>query len=169
MSWTPVTKTHFVVFTLAAAAILALAAAPPTGWVPIVDGANLLFHEAGHPIFGMFGEVMGLIGGTLGQLVFPLVTAVEFWRRRHTMSFAAGCLWFFENFFNIARYAADARAQVIPLVGSGEHDWWHIFTRLGVLQHDVAIGIGIAALGVIGILGTWTWVSWRWWRTTAQL
>ena len=163
--WSPVTTTHFAVFSTCIVLIGVLVVLPPLGWVPILDGANLLFHEAGHPIFGIFGEMMGLIGGTLGQLVFPLVVAIEFWRRHATMSFAVGCLWFFENFFNIARYAADARAQVIPLAGSGEHDWWHMFTRWGALEHDVAIGIGIAAAGVLGILATWTWVSWRWWES----
>ena len=165
MHWSPVTRTHLIAFSIAVVAIGVLAVSPPLGWVPLLDGANLLFHEAGHPLFGLFGEAMGLYGGTLGQLVFPLVVAIEFWRRRQTMSFAAACLWFFENFFNIARYAADARAQVIPLVGSGDHDWWHIFTRWGVLEHDLAIGSGIAAMGVLGIVATWAWVGWQWWES----
>ena len=51
------------------------------GWVPILDSVNLVFHEAGHPIFGIFGDTLGLYGGTLGQLVFPVAVTVSFWRR----------------------------------------------------------------------------------------
>lgn len=164
MKWTPVTKTGFMVFSVAVVLIGVAEASPPVGWFPILDGANLLFHEVGHPFFGMFGRTMGLYGGTIAQLVFPLVVAVEFWRRGATMSFAVGSLWFFQNFFNIARYAADARAQVIPLVGGGEHDWWNILSRWGALKHDVTIGIIIASIGLSGIVLTWAWVLWRWLR-----
>ena len=167
--WSSVTSMHFIAFS-AAIVVLAIAEVlPPLGWMPILDGANLLFHEAGHPIFGIFGETMGLYGGTIGQLVFPLVVAIHFWRCRATMSFAVGCLWFFENFFNIARYAADARAQEIPLVGRGDHDWWNILSRWGVLEHDVTIGIIIATIGGVGIVATWGWVGWRWFRGDAAL
>lgn len=107
---------------------------------------------------------MGLYGGTIGQFVFPLIIAIEFWRRRASMSYAVGCLWFFQNFFNIARYAADARAQVLPLVGSGDHDWGNIFSRWGVLEHDVTIAAVIAGLGLAGVLSTWGWVTWHWLR-----
>ena len=45
-----------------------------------IDGVNLLFHEAGHVFFGILGQTMHFLGGTLGQLVFPVVTAVHFRR-----------------------------------------------------------------------------------------
>ena len=169
MEWSPATRTHFIAFSAAIVVIGVAEVLPPLGWIPLLDGANLLFHEAGHPIFGIFGEAMGLYGGTIGQLVFPLVVTIEFWRRRETMSFAVGCLWFFENFFNIARYAADARAQVLPLVGGGDHDWWNIFSRWGVLENDVTIGFIIATIGVVGIISTWAWVGWQWFRGDTDL
>jgi p-aminobenzoyl-glutamate transporter AbgT len=43
------------------------------GFVFILDHANLLFHEAGHPVAGVFSQRMEVYGGTLGQLTFPLV------------------------------------------------------------------------------------------------
>ena len=93
-------------------------------WVFLLDSANLAFHEAGHPFFGLlFGENITVYGGTLGQLVFPIVAAASFWWRRETLSFVLSLAWLFENFWNIARYMADARARDLPLVGSGEHDW----------------------------------------------
>lgn len=161
MNWSPVTLPRFTAFSLSILAIVGLELRPPLGWVPLLDGANLLFHEAGHLFFGVLGETAGLYGGTLGQLVFPLAVSIGFWRQRAAISLAFGCLWFFENFFNIARYAADARTQELPLVGGGEHDWWNIVSRWGVLEHDVAIAITIAGVGLTGILATWAWAGWR--------
>jgi hypothetical protein len=127
-----------------------------------LDHANLVFHEAGHPIFGIFGQTLGLYGGTIGQLVFPMVAAAAFWAQRDPVSYSVASVWFFENFLNIARYMADARAQVLPLVGGGEHDWTEIFSRWGVLNSDTAIAHAVAIAGWIGMLGVWGWLGWRW-------
>ena len=98
----------------------------------LIDHTNLAFHEAGHVIFGLLGGTLGLYGGTLGQLVFPLVAVIAFWLRREAISFVVAAVWLFENFLNIAHYMADARAQVLPLVGGGKHDWTNIFSRWSV-------------------------------------
>ena len=111
---------------------LLLAISEP-GYIFLVDDANLLFHEAGHPFVGLFSQRLETYGGTMGQLVFPVVLAVSFWRKREAVSFAASVIWFFENWLNIARYMADAREQVLLLVGGGDHDWANIFGRWHVL------------------------------------
>ena len=41
-------------------------------FVPIVDHANLAFHEAGHLLVGLVSDRLSVYGGTFGQLVFPL-------------------------------------------------------------------------------------------------
>jgi hypothetical protein len=132
------------------------------GWVPILDSANLVFHEAGHPIFGIFGDTLALYGGTLGQLVFPTVVAVSFWRRRQMMGAALGAVWFLENGLNIARYASDARAQELPLVGGGDHDWFNILYRWDALAYDVSIGRTITVLCWMGLMAVWVAAFWRW-------
>ena len=128
----------------------------------LLDHTNLAFHEAGHVIFGLFGQTLGLYGGTLGQLVFPLVALIAFWLRREAVSFAIAGVWFFENYLNIAHYMADARAQVLPLVGGGEHDWTNIFNRWGVLSYDTRIAGFVNLVGWLGMIGMWVWVIWRW-------
>jgi len=50
------------------------------GFVFVLDHANLLFHEAGHPIVGLFSARLEPYGVTLGQLVFKFVVAVSCWR-----------------------------------------------------------------------------------------
>ena len=134
-------------------------------WVHLLDSANLALHEAGHPLFGLlFGENFAVYGGTLGQLVFPVAVVSSFWWRREALAFALSLVWLFENFWNIARYMADARARVLPLVGGGEHDWTEIFLRWGVLPRDTGIAGFVVFLGWAGVLVAWGWLTWRWWQ-----
>jgi hypothetical protein len=98
------------------------------------------------------------------QLVFPIVVAGSFWARREPVGFAAGGFWLCQNLWNIARYMADARAQELPLVGGGEHDWTEIFTRWSVLQADTTIAALVRALGWIGAVAALGWLTLRWYR-----
>lgn len=131
-----------------------------------IDYVNLAFHEAGHPIFGIFGQTLGLYGGTFGQLVFPAAAMGAFWLQREPVGCAVASVWCCENFLNIARYMADARAQLLPLVGAGEHDWTEIFSRWGVLSSDTTIAHAVATAGWIGMLVAWGWLGWRWLKSS---
>ena len=62
----------------------------------------------GQRVAGLLGSRLEPYGGTIGQLAFPCVLAAAFWRNGQPLGFAAACVWFFENWFNIARYLADA-------------------------------------------------------------
>ncbi len=53
-------------FSVGVAIITLMILRSESGYVFLLDGANLLFHEAGHPVFGILGPTMGLYGGTLG-------------------------------------------------------------------------------------------------------
>ncbi len=156
--WIKPTKTQ-VIACFIFAIYCAWFASHSTGWVPILDSANLMFHEAGHPIYGaLFGEKFSVYGGTLGQLSFPIIGGGYFWFRRELGSFVIMLIWFFENFWNIARYMADARAQELPLVGGGEHDWTEIFSRWGVLAKDRQIAHAIRGMAWIGVLTSLAWL-----------
>jgi len=131
-------------------------------FVPVIDHANLAFHEAGHIFFGFLGSTLGLYGGTLGQLVFPVMVIISFWRRKQTVSMVLGLLWFFQNLINIARYMADARAQQLPLVGGGEHDWTNILLRWGALSADTSIARFLTAIAWFGMISTVLWLVVFW-------
>lgn len=151
------------IFIVVSLAIVTIAVAiSDDGWVPILDSANLVFHEAGHPIFGLFGETLALYGGTLGQLAFPVATIITFRRQQHTLGLALAWIWLFQNFFNIARYMADARAQELPLVGGGDHDWTNILSRWGALSSDTSLAGGLEVLAWIGLFCVWGWSLRRW-------
>jgi hypothetical protein len=132
-------------------------------WVPLLDGANLLIHEAGHPLVGLFSERLMVYGGTVFQLLFPALVAQHFRRRGEPVGTAVGLIWLGESLLNVARYMADARAQLLPLVGGGEHDWTEIFTRWGVLGGDRVIAAITALLGWGLMAATWLWLlaAWR--------
>lgn len=131
-------------------------------WVPLLDGANLAFHEAGHPLAALFlGARAAVYGGTFAQLVFPAVVAARGWWRREAAAFALGVVWLSESLWNIARYVADARARVLPLVGGGEHDWAEILSRWGVLHLDGSLAALLRLTGWLGVLGVLGWLAWR--------
>jgi hypothetical protein len=134
-------------------------------WVPLLDDANLIFHEAGHPVFGLLGwETLAILGGTLMQLLVPLLVAGSFWWKRQAAGFAFGLFWHFQNYLNIARYMADARDGLLPLVGGGEHDWTELFGRWNCLSRDKPIAGDAAFLGWAGMLGAALWLGFRWWK-----
>lgn len=132
------------------------------GWVPILDSLNLVFHESGHPLFGIFGETIGFLGGTLMQLIVPLLVVASCWYKRQAAAIGLAGVWFFQNFLNIARYMADARTQELPLVGGGEHDWATLFGQWGILSADTRIAGVMHTIGWIGMLGCTAWILWRW-------
>ncbi len=136
-------------------------------WVILLDNANLAIHEAGHPLLGAFSRHLEVYGGTLFQLLFPLIFAAYFWRRRHAAGWAVTLVWFGENLLNVARYMADARAHRLPLVGAGHHDWTEIFGRWGVLTSDTSIAGLTRLIGFCIMLAAVFWLWRRWHKARA--
>jgi hypothetical protein len=159
--WQPVHAREVAFFAAGYSIFLVLIFTCEPGFVVPLDFANLLFHEAGHPIYGLLDERLAVYGGTLGQLTFPAILAVSFWRKRQTLPFAAMVIWLFENFLNIARYMADSRELVLPLVGGGEHDWNDIFFRWHVLSYDHEIAALTRSIGWIGMIAAAAFVLCR--------
>jgi hypothetical protein len=162
--WEPVTRKKLACFAFGFGLFLLSLLRSEPGFIFILDHANLLFHEAGHPIVGLFSARLEPYGGTLGQLVFPVVLAVNCWRAGKCLGLAASVIWFFENWLNIARYMADARQLELPLVGGGDHDWNTIFARWGLLQQDTSIAAAVRLAGWLGIFLACAWVLWRAWH-----
>jgi len=159
-----VSTPKFAAFVIGLSILAALLMFDDDGYIRIIDDANLLFHEAGHLIFGLFGDTMGLYGGTLGQLVIPIICAVAFWKQKSLVSVSVALLWVFENFFNIAGYMATARSLEVYLIGGGEHDWTSILSRWGVLQYDTTIATIVRVIGWFGLFLTLVWTTYLWWQ-----
>jgi len=121
----------------------------------LLNGADLLFHEAGHVVFGFLGEFIGMLGGTLLQLIIPAAVVFEFIRRQKMYSASIALFWVAQNFFHISVYVKDARTMALPLVGGGIHDWNYMLGRVGLLPWDQAVGNLVWTVGIfILILST---------------
>src|ERR1700722_12666491 len=138
-----------------------------------IDSANLVVHEGGHLLFSWGGATLCLWGGTLLQWAFPFLLASYFFYQRQTASFVFCLFFFFENWLYTATYMVDARAQVLPLVTTGdpdfvEHDFFAIFSSLGVLNHDTQIAALVRLLGWCGMLACVSWLTARY-RATSSI
>ena len=159
--WKPVSRPALAAWLLFYAGFLVYAFSAHGGFL-FIDSANLVVHEGGHNLFGWFGPTMGLWGGTLLQWLVPLLLAVYFFSQDETAGFVFSLFFFFENWLYTATYMADARAQVLPLVTTGdpdfvEHDFFRIFSNLGVLNYDTKIAATVRILGWCGMLAAVGW------------
>lgn len=104
---------------------------------------NLPFHEAGHVLFMPFGRFMTILGGSLGQILMPLVCLGTFLlKTRDPFGGSVALWWTAENFMDLAPYINDARAMDLALLGGftgkevDAHDWNNLLTMLGWLEYD---------------------------------
>ena len=137
-------------------AVLAQGLALQNGAVlAFIHGIDLVFHEAGHVIFGFFGEFLAVLGGSLTQVLMPVIATVAFLRARQWASAAVTLFWTGQALTDVAIYAADGRARALPLLAEGLiHDWHYILGRLGLLQSAEIIGRAIFALGALTMVAS---------------
>lgn len=126
----------------------------------------LATHEAGHLLFMPFGEVMMVLGGTLVQVVFPLVFVGYFAYRRDAYAASILTLWVAFALTDAALYIGDARTRQLPLLGGDPsgHDWTFLLIQMDLLERDRAIagvvrGAGLLLYGgaVVAALYTGWW------------
>ena len=115
---------------------------------------NLAIHETGHFVFMPFGETMGFLGGSLFQVLLPAVFVGYFLKEQDAFGAAVALWWVGLNFWDVAPYIADAQAQMLPLVGGGEHDWAYLLGEWGLLRKDAAIARGVHFVGTAVIVGS---------------
>ncbi len=119
-------------------------------------------HELGHLLFGPLGDIWRIAGGSLAQCIFPLLWIAGFLQVRWYFAAAMCFPWLGMNLLDVAVYAGDANARLLPLstgpagIGAGNseeaynqgHDWYQLLTRTGRLDQDLTIAhnLRIAAL-----------------------
>jgi hypothetical protein len=116
----------------------------------VIDFVNLLIHEGGHGIFRIFGEFIYFAGGTIMQMLIPILFVIVYWRLCNRFIVQLSMVWLGENLMNISVYVADARARKLPLLGGNKvrHDWTVLLFKMNILQHDVFIGEIFYYLGI---------------------
>lgn len=125
---------------------------------------NLPFHEAGHVIFTPFGRFMTILGGTLGQILMPIVCLGTFLvKTRDPFGAVVALWWTAESLMDIAPYINDARALDLMLIGgvngkeTDGHDWNNILTMLNLLEWDHRLAHLTYNLGILLMLGSFLW------------
>jgi len=156
--WKPVSRVAGIAWLCFYALFVIYAFLDRSGFL-ILDYVNLMIHEGGHFFFSWFGETIHILGGTLGELIVPLLCASYFFWKRETTAAAFSVFWFFENFPYIGAYMSDARAASHPLVGSDTSDWEILFGQWGLLLQDQKIGGVMRVIGLIGMTVTSLWLG----------
>ncbi len=126
---------------------------------------NLVFHEAGHVIFMPLGNFMMTLGGSLGQLLMPIIVMVALiWKNRDSFGASIGLWWVGQSLMDLAPYINDARDLQLMLLGGGTgadrpgiHDWENILLDLRLIEHDRQIAWVADALGTIFVLTALCW------------
>jgi len=116
-----------------------------------IDNVNLLIHEAGHWIFWPLGEFMHVLGGSLNQVLVPLLFVIYFYIQKQFYSSALVLFWVAQNLINVSVYAGDALRMQLPLLGGDEviHDWNWLLLYTGQLRHTAAIAQTIEIFGIL--------------------
>ena len=120
---------------------------PEAGW--FMDSVDLPIHETGHLVFSPFGEFIQFAGGTIFQLLLPAMFVGYFFRQKDRHGASVSLWWVAQSLWNVSVYVKDARAQQLPLVGGGEHDWAYLLGELNLLPRDQTIGHGVWLAGVV--------------------
>jgi len=108
---------------------------------------------------------MTILGGTLGQLLMPLIVMIAFiWQNHDNFGASIGLWWFAQSLMDVAPYANDARAGKLMLLGGvtgqdmpGVHDWHNILSDLNLLQQDHRVAAGFDTTGELLM-----WLSFLW-------
>ncbi len=121
----------------------------------LIDGVNLVIHEAGHIVFMPFGEFIMIAGGSLFQIIMPMAFVVYFYRNEKPYSAALVLFWVGESLLNVSVYAGDSVARQLPLLGGQDtiHDWNYLLERLGLLAQTPVIAGLLRLAATVLILG----------------
>ena len=123
-----------------------------------LDLVDLPIHETGHLVFRLFGEFLGIAGGSLFQVIVPMVFVGYFIWRLQYYSAAIVVFWVGQSILNVWIYAADAVVMQLVLTSGftgsegSFHDWNYLLTRTGLLGSTKLVAGIIRTLGTIVII-----------------
>ena len=140
-------------------------------WIAqFLHNLNLPVHETGHIVFRIFGsEVITSLGGSLIQVIMPLVFCLALWIKPRDLFGASIALWWaFENLIDVAPYIEDALPMKLMLISGGTgaeapygfHDWNFILSETGYLLKCDSIASAVYAVGYIGMSLCVLWGAW---------
>ena len=120
-------------------------------FIPLLDHFTLLIHEGGHGIFGSF--IYTLVGYLI-HILIDLIFIFYFYTNNKNIGVQFSLVFLGENLLNISKYASDAQAQRLPLLGGNKvyHDWNFILRKMNILEYDYAVGYFFVVLAIISFI-----------------
>jgi hypothetical protein len=126
---------------------------------------NLVFHEAGHVIFRPFGWFMTILGGSLFQIIMPLIVMFTFLiKNQNAFGASVGLWWAGQSLIDITPYIDDALEQKLVLLGGrtgadapGNHDWNNILIEFNMLEKHREFATFTDTAGTLLMLLAFAW------------
>ena len=124
-----------------------------------LDNVDLPIHEFGHVLLRPFGEFMMVAGGSLFQVMMPLIFVGYFVWRQQYYSAAIVTLWVGQSILSVYIYAADAIVMRLVLTSGftgsegSFHDWNYLLTATGLLSSTKTVAGIIRLVGTLTIIG----------------
>ncbi|MCE1189692.1 MAG: hypothetical protein LWX56_11195 [Ignavibacteria bacterium] len=118
-----------------------------------IDYFSLIIHEAGHFLLGWGGDTITALGGTIMQLLVPLLLIIFSLSNRMRKFLQFSLLLLAQNCINISTYAADAKDMKLKLFGGPgvKHDWNYILTKYDALGSCNEIATGFIVLACLAV------------------
>lgn len=140
-----------------------------------LHNVNLAFHEAGHIIFSPFGRFITVLGGSLAQILMPLIVMGAFLlTNRDAFGGSVGLWWVGQNFIDVAPYINDARDLKLILLGgvtgrdvADYHDWEYLLGATGLLKWDHSLAKMSHLFGSMLMITAFVWggyILYRQWQ-----
>lgn len=128
--------TSKIIFALLVSTYFFYYASTSTEW-HFIDSINLIFHEAGHTLTFFFGQFISIAGGSLFQILIPILCCLYFYKEEEYYSASLLLFWVGQNLINVSVYAGDAIIMQLPLLGGDGviHDWNYLLSSLGILKY----------------------------------
>ena len=157
----------FIIFLIWGGYFLSLGLAYEPIGSSFMHNINLVFHEAGHVIFRLFGDFMMILGGSLFQILVPLILGLALLIKNHdTFGASIGLWWTGQSMVDVSPYIDDARSLSLPLLGGGTgadrpgmHDWRNILLDLNMIDQDHVIAKTVMFTGKTLIVMALLWAA----------
>ncbi|MEO5822224.1 MAG: zinc ribbon domain-containing protein [Vicinamibacteraceae bacterium] len=131
-----------------------------SSWLHLI---NLVFHEAGHVLFGFFPRFFMVLGGSATQVLVPLACLVAFVRQGDRFGAAVAVWWAGQNLVDLAPYINDARDLQLVLLGGRTgaevegHDWEYLLGAVRLMTWDHALARLAHVVGLLIMMAALAW------------
>lgn len=88
------------------------------------------------------------------QILIGLLFIYYFYSNKKKFGVQISLFYLGENLLNISKYASDAQAQKLPLLGGNKvyHDWNFLLKKMNILEYDQTVGYFFVGLAIISFI-----------------